>query len=173
MKPDKITIKERKGKESEVAQSCPTLCDPMECSLPGSSVHGIFQAIVLERIAISFSSRSSRPRDGTQVSRLVERRFTVWATRTLPLFSHCDDTAWERRENSAERNVKPSTFHSNFSGPVLDFCTHLYCCRGARASLSHSRNTLHSPNPCDPDKRGGYFPILQSKAHHLCLYFLL
>ena len=39
-----------------VAQSCPTLCDPMDCSLPGSSVHGIFQAIVLEWIAISFSS---------------------------------------------------------------------------------------------------------------------
>ena len=42
-------------KESEVAQSCLTLCDPMDCSLPGSSVHGIFQAIVLEWIAISFS----------------------------------------------------------------------------------------------------------------------
>ena len=40
--------------ESEVAQSCPTLCDPMDCSLPGSSVHGIFQA-VLEWVAISFS----------------------------------------------------------------------------------------------------------------------
>ena len=39
-------------KESDVAQSCPTLCDPMDCSLPGSSVHGIFQAIVLEWIAI-------------------------------------------------------------------------------------------------------------------------
>ena len=48
---------------SEVAQSCPTLCDPRDCSLPGSSVHGIFQAIVLERIAISFSRASSRPRD--------------------------------------------------------------------------------------------------------------
>ena len=41
---------------SEVAQSCPTLCDPMDCSLPDSSVHGIFQATVLEWIAISFSS---------------------------------------------------------------------------------------------------------------------
>ena len=41
--------------ESEVAQPCPTLCDPMDCSLPSSSVHGIFQAIVLEWIVISFS----------------------------------------------------------------------------------------------------------------------
>ena len=41
--------------ESEVAQSCPTLSDPMDCSLPGSSVHGIFQAKVLEWCAIAFS----------------------------------------------------------------------------------------------------------------------
>ena len=42
--------------ESEVAQSCPTLSDPMDCSLPGSSIHGIFQARVLEWVAIAFSS---------------------------------------------------------------------------------------------------------------------
>ena len=46
--------------EREVAQSCPTLCDPMDCSLSDSSVHGIFQAIVLEWIAISFSRGSSQ-----------------------------------------------------------------------------------------------------------------
>ena len=45
----------KKKKESEVAQSCPTLRDPMDCSLPGSSVHGIFQARVLEWGAIAFS----------------------------------------------------------------------------------------------------------------------
>ena len=44
------------GKEKEAAQSCPTLCDPMDCSLPGSSVHGVFQAKVLEWVAIAFSS---------------------------------------------------------------------------------------------------------------------
>ena len=63
--------------ESEVAQSCQTLRDPMDCSLPGSSVHGIFQAIVLEWIAISFSRGSSQPRDRTQVSRSVDRCLTV------------------------------------------------------------------------------------------------
>ena len=41
-----------------VAQSCPTLCDPMDCSLPGSSVHGILQARILERVAIPFSKGS-------------------------------------------------------------------------------------------------------------------
>ena len=43
--------------ESEVAQSSPTLSDPMNCSLPGSSIHGIFQARVLEWVAIAFSKR--------------------------------------------------------------------------------------------------------------------
>ena len=69
---------------SEVAQSCLTLRHPMDCrSLPRSSVHGIFQARVLEWVAISFSRGSSRPRDWTQVFRIVGRRFTVWATREI------------------------------------------------------------------------------------------
>ena len=68
-------------KDSESAQLCPTLCDPMDYSLPGSSVHEIFQAVVLEWIAISFPRGSSQPRDRTWVSRIVDRRFTVWATR--------------------------------------------------------------------------------------------
>ena len=67
--------------KSEVTQSCLTLCDPMDYSLQGSSVHGIFQARVLEWVAISFSRGSSRPRDRTQVSHIAGRHFTVWATR--------------------------------------------------------------------------------------------
>ena len=70
-------------KWSEVSQLCPTLCNPMECSLPGSSIHEIFQARLLEWVAISFSRRSSWPRDRTQVSCAVGRRFTVWATREV------------------------------------------------------------------------------------------
>ena len=69
--------------ESEVTQSCPTLCNPMDCSLSGSSVHGIFQARVLEWVAISFSTGSSRPRDRTQVSHIAGRQFTIWATREV------------------------------------------------------------------------------------------
>ena len=53
---------------SEVAQSCLILCDPMDCHLPGSFIYGIFQARVLEWVAISFSRGSSRPRNLTQVS---------------------------------------------------------------------------------------------------------
>ena len=53
--------------EREVTQSCLTLCDPMDCSPPGSSVHGILQARILEWVAISYFRGSSRPRDQTHV----------------------------------------------------------------------------------------------------------
>ena len=53
----------------------------MDCSLPGSSIHGIFQARVLEWVAISFSMGSSWSRDRTQVSYTAGRCFTFWATR--------------------------------------------------------------------------------------------
>ena len=56
------------GLSFEVAQSCLTLCNPMDCSLPCFSVHGIFQARLLEWVAISFSKGSSQPRDWTGVS---------------------------------------------------------------------------------------------------------
>ena len=64
-----------------VAQSCLILCDPMDCSPPGSSVHEILQATVLEWVAISFSRGSSWPRDQTQVSCTAGRFFTDWTTR--------------------------------------------------------------------------------------------
>ena len=76
-----ISLSFKKVKESEVAQSCLTLCNLMDCSLPGFSIHGIFQARILEWVAISFSKRSSWPRDWTQVSCIVGRCFTVWAIR--------------------------------------------------------------------------------------------
>ena len=60
-----------------VSQSCPALCDPMDCSLPGSSVRGILQAKILEWVAISFSRGSSQPRDRTWVSRAAGRFFTT------------------------------------------------------------------------------------------------
>ena len=63
-----------------VAQSCPTLCNPMECSPPGSSVHGILQARILEGVVMSSSRGSSQPRDWTQVSCTADRFFTIWAT---------------------------------------------------------------------------------------------
>ena len=90
-----------KLKWSEVAQSCPTLCDPMDCSLPGSSVHWILQARILEWVAISFAREYSWPRDRTQVSCIAGRCFTVWATRerSVQTLSHFENfpclSAWE------------------------------------------------------------------------------
>ena len=64
-----------------VAQPCLTLCHPMDCSLPGSSVHRILQERILEWVAISFSRGSSWPRDQTWISCIEGRFLTFWTTR--------------------------------------------------------------------------------------------
>ena len=61
----------------KVIQLCPTLCDSMDSSLPGSSVRGILQARILEWAAIPFSRESSQPKDQTQVSYMAGRFFTI------------------------------------------------------------------------------------------------
>ena len=65
-----------KESESEVAQLCPILCDPMDCSPPDSSIHEIFQTRALQWVAIFFSSWSFWPRDRTWVSCIAARLFT-------------------------------------------------------------------------------------------------
>ena len=67
-------------RSKRVAQLCPTLCNPLDCSPPGPSVHGILQARMLEWVAMPFSRGSSRPRDQTPVSCIAGRFFTIWAT---------------------------------------------------------------------------------------------
>ena len=100
-----------------VAQLCLTLCDPMDCSLPGISVHGILQARILEWVAIPFSRGSSQTRDQTQVFCIAGIFFTVWTSREahhncyhpkgvrdihIPKTSVCDsnfchnDNSWEQ-----------------------------------------------------------------------------
>ena len=77
-------------KESKVlfAQSCHTLWDPMDYSLPDCSVHGILQARILVWVAIPLSKGSSQPRDQTWVSHITGRFFNIWATREgVPLKS--------------------------------------------------------------------------------------
>ena len=70
-----------------VTQSCPTLCHPMDCSPPGSSVHGILQAKVLEWVAISFSRRSSRPL--CRCILIYSITLYVWTYRLFPIFFKC------------------------------------------------------------------------------------
>ena len=66
-----------------LTQSCLTLKDPMDCSSPGSSVHGILQVRILEWVAIPFSSESSQPRGWTQVSCTAGRLFTISGTKGI------------------------------------------------------------------------------------------
>ena len=66
-------------------QSCLTLCNPMNCSLPGSSVHGILQAGLLEWVVLPFSRGSSQPRDRTRVSYITLPHLLHWQVGSLPL----------------------------------------------------------------------------------------
>ena len=86
-----LTISKWKVKV-KVTQSCLTLCDPLNCHPPGSSVHEIFQARILEWVAIPFSRRSSWVRDQTQVSCIADRFFTIWATREVLMTSSHSST---------------------------------------------------------------------------------
>ena len=70
-----------------LVQSCPTLCDPADGSTPGSSVHGLSQAGLLDWVAIPFSRGSSLPRDWTWVSGIAGELFTAWATREAQCYS--------------------------------------------------------------------------------------
>ena len=69
--------------ESEATQSCPTLSDPMDCSLPGSSIHGIFQARVLEWGAIAFSDNSNYQPPNTAVKFLPKSHLTTFIPHSL------------------------------------------------------------------------------------------
>ena len=78
------------------AQSCQTLCDPMDYSLPGSSVHGISQARILEWVAISFSRETSHPRDWTHISWITcTGRWLLYHSATWkPILEHIPARNW-------------------------------------------------------------------------------
>ena len=110
-----------------VAQSCPTLCDPMNGSPSGSSIHGIFQARILEWAAISFFRGSSQTRDQTQVYCVAGRLFTVWATREAPKYMF-----WLRE------NITGPLSSVQFSHSVVFNSVRLY-------GLQHTRIPCPSP----------------------------
>ena len=88
----------------------------MDCRLPGFSVHEIFQARILEWVAISFSRRSSRPRDWTLVSRIVSRRFTIWAPRKRPW-------CWENWRQEEKRTTEDEMvgWHHRLNGHEFEW----------------------------------------------------
>ena len=114
--------------ESELSQSCPTLCDPMDSSLRGSSICGIFQARVLEWVAISFSRGSSPARDWTRFSRRQADAFTVWATTLhftyfficvwtlwlLSSFDCCEQSIHVQKDNKRNLSVTTNLFNHLF-----------------------------------------------------------
>ena len=129
------------GRRNEVTQSRPTLCDPMDCSPPGSSVHGILQARVPECVAIFFSRGSSRPRDETQVSRVMGRCFNLRATRWTGICL-----------NSWSGKIPPRSPCTTAAEPVLcsrqavppEPTCHSYCAHVLSACAQQQRS------PCSP-----------------------
>ena len=108
-----------------VAQSSPTLCDPMDYSPSGSSVHGILQARIVEGVAISFSRGSSRPRDQMHVSWIVRWIIYHWATWEVPCGGSWvqnlqgGPAGWRPREEPTQFNSSSKAFwgeNSLFSG---------------------------------------------------------
>ena len=84
-----------------VIQTCLTLCSPMDYSPPGSSIHGILQARILEWVAITLSRRSSWPWDWTQISCIAGGFFTIWATREAPI---CDNKHYMELSKTQRQN---------------------------------------------------------------------
>ena len=87
-----------------VAQSCLTPCDPMDCRPPGSSVHGILQAGILEWIAIPFSRGSSQPRDRTWVSCIAGGFFSIWTVQAQQDLLPTRDSVWSLNHMSWGRS---------------------------------------------------------------------
>ena len=122
-------------------QSCPTLCDPTDCSLPGPSVHGILQARILEWVAMSISRGSSQPRDRTQVSyifctgqRLIYHFFTTWKVPIFPpnIMIMGNPLQYSCLDNSLDRGAWRATVHR-----VTESQTN-------RNDLTHARTQTHT-----------------------------
>ena len=87
-----------------VAQSCPALCNSMDCNLPGSSVHGIFQARILEQVVISYSRGSSQPRDGNPHLLCLLH----WQADSLPLSHLGSPFALFKNKKGQKRVTRPT-----------------------------------------------------------------
>ena len=126
----------------------------MEDSLPGSSVHGISQARILEWVAIPFSRESSRPKDWTRVSCTVDEFFTIWATREVPV-------ALSKFSLFCNRHQHPSS--QFFHLPQLKFYTHeTLTPHSSLPRNHHSTSCLHESD---------YFRDLkQEESHSMCLF---
>ena len=123
------------GHKVKVAQLCATLFNPTDYSLPGYPIHGIFQARVLEWVAISFSRASSQPGDRTRVSHIAGRRFNLWA-HTPKYMGEC-----------------PRLYASTTPFYIRDLSIwELWCLQRSRSKSPCIRNN----NCCSPQFRGSW-----------------
>ena len=126
------------SRKSEIAQLCLTVCDLLDCSLPGSSVHGIFQAGVRSGLPFPSPGESSRPTDRTRVSHIAGRCFTVWAT------SVC--VSWSVVSNSLRPHGLYSPWNSlgqNTGVGSLSLLQGIFPTLGSNPGLLHCRRILH------------------------------
>ena len=127
-----------------VTQSCQILCDPTDCSPPGSSIHGVLQARILEWVSIPFCRGSFQPRDWTRIACIAGRLYTIWATREAPRRGHiCSFLSWWWT-----RTHSHCTCHS-FSPIIpthllISTCfLHLMCVHFMRLSSVYQSGTFH------------------------------
>ena len=136
-----------------VAQSCPTLCDPMDCSLPGSSIHGILQARILEWVAIAFSKGSSQTQ-GSNLDLLHCKQSIVWATREAYFVDerarswipHC----WDCKDGQCQRLIMHTELWS-MDKILEESCywlkSHPGCCSSQRTKLFCSSSSIFHKDP--------------------------
>ena len=131
--------------EIEVAPPCLNLCDPIGCSLSRSSIHGIFQARVLEWVAISFSRGSSRPRDRSWVSRIVKA-----------------DALLSEPPGKSSRSIGVSQIHNlSINCRVLNCCTcHFQSCSPFFDYFGFLCLQASSESNVCPDTRGQRWPLI-------------
>ena len=135
-----------------VAQLCPTLWDPIDQSLPGSSLHGLLQARILEWVAIPFYRGSSLPRDWTRVSHIAGKFFTAWATREILTYNY-NLLILFRRLSSVQfsRSVLPDSLWPQGLKPARLICPWNSPGKNSRLgshSLLHEIFPTQGSNPC-------------------------
>ena len=124
-----------------VTQSCLTLCNPMDCSLPGSSVHGLLKARILEWVASPFSKGSSWPRDWTQVSCIASRCFTIWATREALQCKRLRFNLWVEkilRDKQQQREWRPLTRFITIHMQIFKVCSLRVFHLGTKSCIEYS-----------------------------------
>ena len=115
--------------------SCSVICNPIDCSSPGSSVHGTFQARILEWVAMPSSRGSSQLRDPTQVSRIAGRPFTIWVTRVSNSGTQTSVFFKSPSDSSVKRGLHTSDFEQGLADSFCQRPDSIFGFMGHRVSV--------------------------------------